>query len=140
MALRLALLRSHPTVFHRLTGMEAEAFDALAADLAPTLGLTRRPRAAGRPFHLGAADQLLMAAVWLRHHPTQEALGALFGVSDSTALRAVARCLPALRPADCPRVRARGARAGGGKPLAAVLDAVPGLEDLIRGPGIARAG
>jgi hypothetical protein len=43
------------------------------------------------------ADQFLLAVVWLRHYPTQECLGYLFGVSDSTALRAVRRCLPCWR-------------------------------------------
>ena len=34
--------------------------------------------------------------VWLRQYPTQEVLGYLFGVSDTTALRAIERVLPLL--------------------------------------------
>jgi hypothetical protein len=37
------------------------------------------------------ADQFLLTVVWLRHYPTPECLGYLFGVSDATALRAVRR-------------------------------------------------
>lgn len=43
--------------------------------------------------------EVLRTVVWLRQYPTQEALGFLFGVSDSTVLRAVRRCLPALEQA-----------------------------------------
>ncbi len=35
--------------------------------------------------------------VWLRHYVTQEALGYFFGVSDSTAKRAIERVLPVLK-------------------------------------------
>src|SRR5262249_60490232 len=56
----------------------------------------RRAPGGGDDFDLAVADQFLLTVVWLRHYPTQEALGYLFGVSDSTALRAVRRCLPLL--------------------------------------------
>lgn len=51
------------------------------------------------------ADQFLLTVVWLRHYPMPECLGYLFGVSDSTALRAIRRCLPVLE---------RSGTAGGG--------------------------
>ena len=64
----------------------------------------QRAIGAGGEFGLTTVDQVLLAAVWLRQYPTQEALGFLFGVSDSTALRAVlsrwvARIAPAERAA-----------------------------------------
>ena len=109
MIARLASLRTHPSVFRHLTGLTVTAFDALAADVAPaveaahrkTLDRPDRQRAigAGGEFGLGTSDQVLLAVVWLRQYPTQEVLGFLFGVSDSTALRAVRRCLPALERA-----------------------------------------
>ena len=45
---------------------------------------------------LSAADQLLLTVIWLRQYPTNEVLGFVFGVSDSTASRVRARCLPVL--------------------------------------------
>ncbi len=53
----------------------------------------------GDDFDLEPSDQFLLTIVWLRHYPTQEALGYLFGVSDSSALRAIRRCLPVLEQA-----------------------------------------
>jgi hypothetical protein len=41
-------------------------------------------------------DQLLLVVVWLRQYPTNEVLGFLFGVSDSTASRLVNRLVPIL--------------------------------------------
>ena len=91
--------------------MSGLPFDALAADVVPaveaahrtTLDRPDRRRAigAGGAFGLSTADRILLAVVWLRRYPTQEVLGFLFGVSDSTALRAVRRCLPAVL-ADTP--------------------------------------
>src|SRR3954453_10458321 len=104
MIARLANLRKHPSVFRHLTGLTVPAFDALAADVVPaveaahrtSLDRPDRQRAigAGGEFGLGTAAQVLLSVVWLRKSPTQEALGFLFVVSDSTALRAVRRCLP----------------------------------------------
>ncbi|MBX9627797.1 MAG: transposase family protein, partial [Gemmataceae bacterium] len=109
MIARLTHRRKHPSVFRHLTGLTVPAFDALAADVAPaveaahrkTLGRPNRQRAigAGGAFGLGTGDQVLSAVAWLRQYPTQEVLGVLLGVSDSTALRAVRRCLPALERA-----------------------------------------
>ena len=109
MIARLDHLRQHPSVFRHLTGLTVPAFDALAADVVPVieaahrkaLDRPNRQRAigAGGEFGLGTGDQALLTVVWLRQYPTQETLGFLFGVSDSTALRAVRRCLPALEQA-----------------------------------------
>jgi DDE superfamily endonuclease/Helix-turn-helix of DDE superfamily endonuclease len=141
MIARLASLRTHPAVFRHLTGLTVPAFDALAADVVPaveaahrrSLDRPDRQRAvgAGGTFGLGAADQVLMAVVWLRQYPTQEALGFLFGVSDSTALRAVRRCLPALAQAGQDTMRMPDPGAGRRKPLPAVLADTPGLAVVI---------
>jgi hypothetical protein len=103
---RLQNLRKHPAAFKALTGLTAPLFDALAAELLPAFAAQRRARldrpgrrrafGGGDTFDLGPADQLLAAVVWLRRYPTEEVLGFLFGVSDSTARRAVCRCLPLL--------------------------------------------
>src|SRR5262245_41390800 len=106
MILRREQLGKHPSVFRAMTGLTVEAFDpflpevlaAFAADRRRRLARPDRRRAVGGgdDFDLAVADQFLLTLVRLRHDPTQECLGYLFGVSDSTALRAIRRCLPLL--------------------------------------------
>jgi hypothetical protein len=137
MIARLANLRKHPSVFRHLTGLTVPAFDALAADVAPaveaahrkSLDRPSRQRAvgAGGAFGLPTADQVLLTVVWLRQYPTQEVLGFLFGVSDSTALRAVRRCLPVLDRAGRDTMRMPDPGPGRRKKLPAVLADTPGL-------------
>ncbi len=141
MIARLDNLRKHPGVFRHLTGLTAAAFDALAADVVPaveaahrrTLDRPGRERAvgAGGAFGLGTGDQVLLAVVWLRQYPTQEVLGFLFGVSDSTALRAVRRCLPALERAGRDTMRMPDPGPGRRKKLPALLADTPGLAVVI---------
>ena len=104
MIARLDNLRKHPAVFRHLTGITVAVFDTLAEVVVPAIeathqkGLERpdRQRAigGGDHFDLPLIDQVLTTIVWLRQYPTQEVLGFLFGASDSTARRAVERCLP----------------------------------------------
>src|SRR3954452_8490986 len=141
MIARLDHLRRHPSVFRHLTGLTIPAFDALAADVVPavevahrkTLDRPGRVRAvgAGGAFGLGTPDQVLLAVVWLRQYPTQEALGILFGVSDSTALRAVRRCLPVLEQAGRDTMRMPDTGRGRRKSLPALLADTPGLAVVI---------
>jgi hypothetical protein len=141
MLARLDNVRKHPAVFRHLTGLTVAAFDALAADVVPavetahrkSLDRPDRERAigAGGEFGLTTADQLLLAVVWLRQYPTQEVLGFLFGVSDSTALRAVRRCLPALEQAGKDTMRMPDPGPGRRKKLPAVLADTPGLAVVI---------
>ncbi len=109
MIARLDHLRKHPIVFEHLTGLPVAVFDALAADLVPAVeaghrkSLERpdRQRAVGGGdnFDLCTADQLLLTVIGLRRNPTNEVLGFLFGVSDSTARRVRPRCAPVLERA-----------------------------------------
>jgi len=110
-------LRRYPAVFLSMTGLRPAEFDHLAQDLLPRyataetarhahvpLGQGRtRPRqraiGAGRHFTLLRRDHLLLAVVWLRLYPTNEVLAYLFGVSDSTVSRLVARLVPLLAAA-----------------------------------------
>ena len=109
MIARLDHLRTRPSVFRHLTGLTVAAFDQLAAELVPVLErahrdtLDRRDRqravGGGDTFDLSSADHLLLTVVWLRQYPTNEVLGFLFGVSDSTASRTRTRVLPHLEQA-----------------------------------------
>lgn len=141
MIARLDSLRKHPSVFRHLTGLTIPAFETLVADVVPVVDAAhrktldrpdrRRAIGAGGEFGLPTADQVLMAVVWLRQYPTQEVLGFLFGVSDSTALRAVRRCLPALDQAGRDTMRMPDPGAGRRKNLPALLTDTPGLAVVI---------
>jgi hypothetical protein len=109
MIARLDHLRKHASVFKHLTGLVVEVFDELAAQVVPAIEAAHKKKlerpgrqraiGGGDHFDLSTADQLLLTVIWLRQYPTNEALGFLFGVSDSTASRVRTRCLPALEKA-----------------------------------------
>src|SRR5215218_8877140 len=141
MIARLDHLRTHPAVFRHLTGLTVTAFDALAGEVVPAVEAAHRKAldrpdrqraiGAGGAFGLTTADRVLLAVVWLRQYPTQEVLGFLFGVSDSTALRAVRRCLPALEQAGKDAMRMPDPGPGRRKKLPALLEDAPGLAVVI---------
>jgi hypothetical protein len=141
MLARLENLRRHPAVFRHLTGLTVDLFDALAADVLPALADAdgrrrdwpgrRRAPGAGHPYALADADRLLLTVVWLRHYPTQEVLGFLFGASDSAAKRAVDRCLPVLERAGRDTMRLPDPGRGRRKKLPALLADTPGLAVIV---------
>src|SRR3954466_15397707 len=131
MILRREQLGQHPSAFRSMTGLTVEAFDRLLPELRAAFAADRRRRldrpgrqravGGGDDFDLGVEDQFLLTVVWLRPSPPQESLGSLFGVSDSTALRAVRRCLPVLERSgrDTMRMPDPGRARGGGRPAPA---------------------
>jgi DDE superfamily endonuclease/Helix-turn-helix of DDE superfamily endonuclease len=141
MILRREHLGRRPSVFRSMTGLTVEAFDrmlpgllgAFAADRRRRLDRPGRRRAVGGgdDFDLAAADQFLLTVVWLRHYPTQECLGYLFGVSDSTALRAVRRCLPVLEAAGRDTMRLPDPGRGRRRDLPALLRQTPDLAVIV---------
>jgi hypothetical protein len=141
MIARLDHLRTHPAVFQHLTGLTVAVFDELAAAVVPaveaahrrTLDRPDRQRAVGGgdTFDLATADQLLLTVIWLRQYPTNEVLGFLFGVSDSTASRARARCVPVLERAGKDTMRLPDPGAAHRKRLPALLKDTPGLAVVI---------
>jgi hypothetical protein len=141
MIARLDNLRKHPAVFRHLTGITVAVFDALADVVVPAVeaahrkGLDRpdRQRAigGGDDFDLPLIDHVLATIVWLRQYPTQEVLGFLFGVSDSTARRAVERCLPVLEQSGKDTMRMPDPGRGRRKKLSALLKDTPGLAVVI---------
>lgn len=106
MICRYQQLQQHETVFKALTGLSLSEFDQLVVELLPEyeqaeverLSRPERQReiGGGPNFSLSGRDQILLTVVWLRKYPTQEVLGYLFGVSDTSAGRVVKRLLPLL--------------------------------------------
>jgi hypothetical protein len=106
MICRYQELHHHETVFKALTGMRVSEFDQLVDDLlleyeqaeVERLSRADRKRAigGGPNFELNGRDQILLTVMWLRKYPTQEVLGYLFGVSDTSAGRVIKRLLPLL--------------------------------------------
>lgn len=141
MILRRQHLTTHPTVFRAMTGLTVPLFEELLNELLPAFHAARQERldrpdrqrafGGGDRFDLGPEDQLLLTIVWLRQYPTQEVLGFLFGVSDSTALRAIARCLPLLEQSGRDTMRMPDPGRGRRKKLPQLLSETPGLAVII---------
>src|SRR5436190_11188274 len=141
MIFRREHLGQHPAVFRSMTGLTVEAFDQLLPELLAAFAADRRRRldrpnrrravGGGDDFDLAVADQFLLTVVWLRHYPTQECLGYLFGVSDSTALRAVRRCLPLLEQSGKDTMRLPDPGRGHRRDLPALLKATPALAVIV---------
>jgi hypothetical protein len=141
MIFRREHLGKHPAVFRSMTGLTVEAFDQMLPELLAAFAADRRRRldrpgrsravGGGDDFDLAVADQLLLTVVWLRHYPTQECLGYLFGVSDPTALRAVRRCLPVLEKSGKDTMRPPDPGKGKRRDLPALLKQTPGLAVIV---------
>jgi hypothetical protein len=141
MIFRREQLGQHPSVFRAMTGLTVGAFDQMLPELLAAFAAGRRRRldrpgrqrafGGGGDFDLPVADQFLLTVVWLRHYPTQECLGYLFGVSDSTALRAVRRCLPALEAQGKDSMRLPDPGRGRRRDLPALLKGTPALAVIV---------
>jgi DDE superfamily endonuclease len=141
MIARLDNLRKHPVVFGHLTGLTVAVFDELAARVVPAVEAAhrnkldrpdrRRAVGGGDHFDLTTADQLLLTVIWLRQYPTNEVLGFLFGVSDSTASRVRTRCVPLLERAGKDTMRMPDPGAPHRRRLPALLKDTPGLAVVI---------
>jgi hypothetical protein len=141
MIARLDNLRPHPAVFRHLTGLTVAVFDALAAEIVPAVEAAHRAAldrpdrqravGGGDDFDLATADQVLLTVIWLRQYPTNEVLGFLFGVSDSTASRTRVRCLPVLEASGRDTMRLPDPGRGRRKQLPALLKDTPGLAVVI---------
>jgi hypothetical protein len=109
MICRYQELHKHEIVFKALTGLRVAEFEQLVTDLLPEyeqahqkrLSRLDRKRAigGGRNFELDSRDQILLSVIWLRKYPTQEVVGYLFGVSDTTAGRIPKQIVPLLEAA-----------------------------------------
>ena len=131
----------YPGVFLRLTGLRLGEFEQLLDDMLPRLKdhnrarLQRRNRkravGAGRHDQLLATNQILLTVIWLRVYPTNEVLGFLFGVSDSTASRIIGRVLPLLEASGRDTMRMPDPGRKRRKTLDALLKDTPELAVVI---------
>jgi hypothetical protein len=104
--LRYEQLVRLPERFALLVGVSVATFDGIFATVMPhyveeerrrlNTAVRLRAHGGGRPAKLTPHDRLLMAVVWLRHHPTHEALAALFQIDHSNVTRLLARVVPLL--------------------------------------------
>ena len=141
MIARYQRLIQHPAVFGALTGLTRRQFDDLFADVAARLAQAeqarlsrpnrRRAIGGGHPFALRPRDQVLLTVVWLRRYPLFEVLGFLFGISQETAVRTVARVLPVLEAAGLDTMRLPDPGKGHRPHLEALLADTPELAGIV---------
>jgi hypothetical protein len=141
MILRYERLQRFPSVFKSMTGLHVDHFDALTTDVLPRfhaaeLARLRRPNrqraiGGGPGFDLDPRNQILLSVIWLRLYPIHEVLAYLFGGSDTTVGRAIARVLPLLAASgqDTMRLPAPGRKRR--RSLDALLSDTPALAVVI---------
>ncbi|MBE7552120.1 MAG: transposase family protein [Anaerolineales bacterium] len=115
MVLRYHNLIQNQPLFQALTGLGLTEFDELVGTILPCYTAAEKKRlnrpdrqrvvGGGPDFELEARDQILLTTVWLRQCPTLEALGCLFGISDTTAGRYIRRILPLVETAGLDTMR-----------------------------------
>lgn len=128
-------------VFLALTGLRVTEFEQLLDDMLPRLAdydRTRKERpnrkravGGGRHKALISTNHILLTVVWLRQYPTNEVLGFLFGVSDSTVSRIIARVLPLLEDSGRDTMRLPDPGRKRRKTLDTLLAATPELVVVI---------
>jgi len=106
MIVRYERLQRYPTVFKSMTGLRVAQFDEVVTDILPRFRAAeysrhdrpdrKRAVGGGPSFDLDPRNQILLTVIWLRLYPIHEVLAYLFGVSDTTVGRAIARVLPLL--------------------------------------------
>lgn len=141
MICRYDTLRRYPSVFLKMTGLRLNEFADLLDDMLPRfasaeqqrLQRPKRQRAPGGGRHadLAPRDQILLAVIWLRQYPTNEVLGFLFDVSDSTVSRILARLLPLLEASGKDTMRMPDPGRKHRKELPELLKATPELAVVI---------
>jgi hypothetical protein len=141
MICRFDNLRRYPTVFLKVTGLRLNEFASLLNDMLPRFAsaeLTRLHRLSrrrkiggGRHADLSPRDQILLTIIWLRQYPTNEVLGFLFGVSDSTVSRLITRLLPLLEASGKDTMRLPDPGRKHRKELDVLLNETPELAVII---------
>src|SRR4051795_3338544 len=97
--------RKKPRVFQQLTGLKIEEFDKLKAAFQKAYEEdenergTPDSRAGRKAVLLTYEDKLFFILFYLRHYPTQEVLGFLFGISQGQANQWIHRLTPIVQKA-----------------------------------------
>lgn len=141
MICQYAYLSQSPAIFQTLTGLRPREFLDLVADVLPQVVVAEQQRLArpqrqrapggGRHADLTYTDQILLTVIWLRQYPTNEVLGYLFGVSDSTVSRVLQRIRPVLDAAGRDTLRMPDPGRKRRKDLPTLLAATPALAVLV---------
>ncbi len=141
MIVRYEILKNHPSVFLSVTGLRVSEFDMLWDDVLGQFMEAERQRlerpdrqravGAGEPPTQDARNQLLLGIGWLRLYPTNEVLGYLFGVSDSSVSRYVHRVVPVLEQAGRDTMRMPDPGRKRRKHLDQLLSDIPELVGVI---------
>lgn len=141
MICRYDTLCRYPSVFLKMTGLRLSEFASLLDDMLPRFAAAeqlrlqrskrQRAKGGGRHADLAPRNQILLAIIWLRQYPTNEVLGFLFGVSDSTASRVLARMLPLLEASGKDTMRMPDPGRKHRKELPELLKATPELAVVI---------
>jgi len=134
-------LQQRVGVFKSFTGLEVKEFEELCLDLLPRYVQAQRQRlerpdrqravGGGRGLEMAPAEQFLLSVIWLRLYPSQEVLGYLFGISDTSVGRTVARILPLLEASGRDTMRMPDPGRKRRRSLAEVLAEVPELAVII---------
>jgi len=128
--------RKKPRVFRQLTGMTPEEFDKLKAPFEAAYEEDEQQQ--GKPGSLAGRkavlltceDKLFFLLFYLRHYPTQEVLGFLFGISQGQANHWIHRLTPIVKKALVDEKELPGRTADGVKEL---MQACPELAFIIDG-------
>jgi hypothetical protein len=141
MIMRYDYLSQQPNVFQKCTGLTVPVFEQLVDDVLPLyleaetqrLNRPQRQRAlgAGHPFELDERDHLLLTIIWLRLYPIHEVLAYLFGISDSTVSRLIARVLPILEQSGRDGMRLPDPGRKHRRQLPDLLQAIPELTLIV---------
>jgi hypothetical protein len=124
--------RKKPRVFQQLTGLKIEEFDKLEEAFQKAYD-EEEPRGspAGRKAVLRTyEDKLFFILFYLRHYPTQEVLGFLFGMSQGQANQWIHRLTPLVKKALGEENELPGRTAADTQEL---LEACPELEFILDG-------
>jgi len=126
-----------PERFATVTGVSVAAFENIVAAVLPQYVAAEHKRlntavrlyalGAGRPAKLAPRDRILLAVLWLRHHPTCDALAALFQIDRSMVTRLLARVVPLLECAGYDTMRQPDPGKNRRPALDVVLSALPDL-------------
>lgn len=141
MICRYDQLHRHSVVFLKMTGLRLGEFEQLLTDMLPQIAEAERARlqradrrralGGGRHAELARTNQLLLTIIWLRLYPTNEVLGYLFGVSDSTASRILSRMLPLFEASGKDTMRMPDPGRKRRKTLETLLEETPELAVII---------